>query len=243
MASICVHRATQTSPDSTPRHIRSRDDLQEGHRTDTELPRTAVIARLVPSPTLTCNSSGTAIAIPRTYRAHPPARWHRFVSIERREPLQTALQGTSARAMVFRKSADLPRTAVRARLVHGPYRAHPLARWHRFESIERPEPLQTALQGTSARAMIFRNSADLPHTALRAWLVHGPSLSCNSSGKAIAVLRASRAHPPARWHRFVSIERRQPLQTALQGTSARAMISRKTTGRPRTCHTRPSEPG
>ena len=87
MASICVHRATPTPPDSTPGHIGSRDDLQEARRPDTELPRTAVIARLVPSPTLTCNSSDKAIGLPEPYRAHPLARWHRFVSIERREPL------------------------------------------------------------------------------------------------------------------------------------------------------------
>ena len=53
----------------------------------------------------------------------------------------------------------------------------------------------------------------------------------------------SRAHPLARGHRFESIVRREPLQTALQGISARAMIGRKATGRPRTCHARPSEPG
>ena len=29
MASICVHRSTRTPPDSTPGHIRSRDDFQE----------------------------------------------------------------------------------------------------------------------------------------------------------------------------------------------------------------------
>ena len=29
MASICVHRAPRTPPDSTPGHIRSRDDLKE----------------------------------------------------------------------------------------------------------------------------------------------------------------------------------------------------------------------
>ena len=46
-------------------------------------------------------SSGTAIAILRACRAHRLARWHRFVSIERREPLQTSLQGTSVRAMIF----------------------------------------------------------------------------------------------------------------------------------------------
>ena len=32
MASICVHRASRTPPDSTPRHIRSHDGLQEDHR-------------------------------------------------------------------------------------------------------------------------------------------------------------------------------------------------------------------
>ena len=157
MASICVHRASRTPSDIAPRHIRSRDGLQEEPRPDTELPRTALRARLVHGPSLSCNSPGTAIAILRASRAHPLARWHRFVSIERREPLQTALQGISARAMIFRNSADLTRTALRARLVHGPslscnssgtriglpgpYRAHPLARWHRFVSIERREPL------------------------------------------------------------------------------------------------------
>ena len=189
MASICVHRASRNPPDSTPGHIRSRDVFQEDRRTDTELPHKALRAWLVHGTSLSCNSSDTAIALLRASRAHPPARWHRFVSIERREPLQTALQDTLTSAMFCRKIADLPRTC------------------HARSS----EP--------------------------------GPTLSCNSPGKAIAILRASRAHPPARWHRFVSIERRQPLQTALQGTSARAMISRKTTGRPRTCHTRPSEPG
>ena len=154
-----------------------------------------------------------------------------------RGPLQTSLQGTSARAMISRKNPDLPHTALSARLVPRPTlfcnssgtaiailrasRAYPLARWHRFESIERREHLQ----GTSARAMVCRKLADLPRTALRARLVPGPTLSCNSSGTAIAILMASRAHPFARWHRFVSIERRQPLQTALQGTSARAVAS------------------
>ena len=107
MASICVHRASRTPLDGAPRHIRSRDGLQEDSRPDTELPHTALRARLVPSPPLFCNSSGTAIAILRASRAYPLARWHRFVSIARREPLQTSLQGTSARAMVCRKIADL----------------------------------------------------------------------------------------------------------------------------------------
>ena len=32
MASICVHRASRTPPDSAPGHIRSRDALQEDYR-------------------------------------------------------------------------------------------------------------------------------------------------------------------------------------------------------------------
>ena len=36
MASICVHRAPRTPPDSTPGHILSRDDLREGGRTATQ---------------------------------------------------------------------------------------------------------------------------------------------------------------------------------------------------------------
>ena len=189
MASICVHRAPRTPPDSTPGHIGSLDVLQEARRTDTDLPHTAVRARFAPGPSRSCKSPGTAIAIPRASRAHQLARWHRFVS------------------------------------------------------IERCKPLQASLQGTSARAMIFRNSADLPRTALRARLVHGPSLSCNSSGTRIGLPGPSREHPPARWHRFESIERREPLQTALQGTSARAMFCRKKADLPRTCHARPSELG
>ena len=35
MASICVHRASRTPPDSTPGDIRSRGDLREGGRTAT----------------------------------------------------------------------------------------------------------------------------------------------------------------------------------------------------------------
>ena len=128
MASICVHRAPPTPPDSAPGHIRSHDGIDlcpssaanpsrqhskahplarwfagrppEGHLIDTDLPHKAVTARLVPGPTLSCNSSDKAIAILRASRAYPLARWHRFVSIERREPLQTALQGTSAHAMI-----------------------------------------------------------------------------------------------------------------------------------------------
>ncbi len=114
MAPICVHRAPRTPLDSTPGHIGSRDVLQEARRPDTELPHKAVRARLVPSPPLFCNSSDTAIAILRASRAHQLARWHRFVSIEHREPLQTALQGTLTRSMFCKKLAEDPRPARRS---------------------------------------------------------------------------------------------------------------------------------
>ena len=48
-----------------------------------------------------CNSPGTRIGLPGPSRAYQLARWHRFVSIAHREPLQTALQGTFACAMIF----------------------------------------------------------------------------------------------------------------------------------------------
>ena len=104
-------------------------------------------------------------------------------------------------------SCKSPGTAI---AILGISRASSLARWHRFVSIEHREPLQTSLQGTSARAMISRKNPDLPHTALRARLVPGPSRSCNSSGTAIAILGASR------------------------GISARAMICWKVSELPRT---------
>ena len=101
-----IHLTPESAFQGPPGHIRSRDVLQENRRTDTELPHKAVRARLVPRLSSSCNSSGTAIAIPRGSRAYPLARWHRFVSIERRDPLQTSLQGTSARAMFCRKNTE-----------------------------------------------------------------------------------------------------------------------------------------
>ena len=106
MASICVHRATRTPLDIASGHIGSRDVLQEARRTDIDLPHKALRARLVPGPTLSCNSSDKAIGLPGPSRAHRVARWHRFVSIERPEPLQTSLQGTSARSMFCRKNTE-----------------------------------------------------------------------------------------------------------------------------------------
>ena len=109
-----IHLTRQSPFYGPPGHIGSRDDLQEEPRPATELPHTAVRARLVPGPTRSRNSSGTAIAILGACRAHRLARWHRFVSIERPEPLQASLQGISARAMICRKNPNLPRTAVSA---------------------------------------------------------------------------------------------------------------------------------
>ena len=45
MASICVHRAPPTPSDSTPGHIRSRDDFQEFGRPATHGPQSLVRAR------------------------------------------------------------------------------------------------------------------------------------------------------------------------------------------------------
>ena len=92
-------------------------------------------------------SSGTAIAILGACRAHRLARWHRFVSIERSEPLQPALQGTFARAMIRRKTPNLPRTAVSA-LFH----AFLQFIWHGNRH-------STGLQGTFARAMVCKKLA------------------------------------------------------------------------------------
>ena len=100
-----------------------------------------VRARFVPGPSRSCNSSDTAIAIPRVSRAYRLARWHRFVSIERRQPLQTALQGISARAMVCRKVSELPRTAVSARSLTF------------LQFIWHGNRHSTGLQGIFARAM------------------------------------------------------------------------------------------
>ena len=87
MAPICVHRATRTPLDIAPGHIRSRGDLLEDHRPATDLPHKALRAWLVPRLSRSCNSSDKAIGLPGPSRAHRLARWHRFVSIERPEPL------------------------------------------------------------------------------------------------------------------------------------------------------------
>ena len=102
-----------------------------------------------------CNSPGTRIGLPGPSRAYQLARWHRFVSIAHREPLQTALQGTFARAMISRKITEDqrpathgPQSPVSARF--GPVKARPYAflkfTWH-------PNRPSRPLQGISARAM------------------------------------------------------------------------------------------
>ena len=103
--------------------------------------------------------------------------------------------------------------------------------------------IQYCVFRTSVRARILKFLSKPSPTPIYYPQVFASALSRNSPDKAIAFLRASRAYPLARWHQFVSIERREPLQTSLQGTSARAMIFRNSADLPRTCHTRPSEPG
>ena len=131
MASICVHRATRTPPDSTPGHIRSRDDLPEDRRPDTELPHTSLRARLVPNPSRSCNSSDKAIAIlgasrpyrlARCFAGRSPndielphtavrARSHTFLQfICHGNRHSTGLQGISARAMASICVHRAPRT-------------------------------------------------------------------------------------------------------------------------------------
>ena len=193
-----------------------------------DLPHTALRAltnRLVPGPTLSCNSSVTAIAIPRPSRAHQLARWHRFESIEHRKPLQIALQGTSARAMFCRKIAELtqnchtrPSEPGQSPLPHFP--AIHLTRQSPFYKppghIGSRDGIDLCSSSTAnpsrqrsrahrlARCFAGRppeghlTDTDLPHTAVRARLVPGPTLSCNSSGTAIAIPRVSKAHPLAR---------------------------------------------
>ena len=220
MASICVHRASRTPLDSPPGHIRSHDGLQEDHRPATH--SRAGPAFPFPANHLTRQSpfygppghidsrdginlcpSSTANPSRQPSRAHPLARWFagRTPTCHTR-PCRPCIPLSC-------KSPDKAIAILRA------CRAHPLAQWHRFVSIEHREPLQTALQGTSARTMICRKKADLPRTCHARPCRHCIPLSCNSSDKAIAFLRACRAYPLARWF----------------------------AGRSSTCHTRPSEPG
>ena len=95
-----------------------------------------------------CNSPGTRIGLPGPSRAYQLARWHRFVSIERREPLQTALQGTFARAMISRKITEDQRPATHD--PQSPVSAQTLAFLQFILHLNRPS---RALQGISARAM------------------------------------------------------------------------------------------
>ena len=105
---------------------------------------------------ISCNSSSTRIGLPGPSRAYQLARWHRFVSIERLEPLQTALQGTFARAMISRKITEDqrpathgPQSPVSARL--GPVKARPYAF---LQFTWQGNRHSKGLQGISARAMV-----------------------------------------------------------------------------------------
>ena len=96
-----------------------------------------------------CNSSGTRIGLPGPSRRYQLARWHRFVSIERLEPLQTALQGTFARAMISRKITEDQRPAT-----HGPQSPVSAQTLAFLQFIWHPNRPSRPLQGTSARAMV-----------------------------------------------------------------------------------------
>ena len=153
-----IHLAPQSPFYGPPGHIRSRDgtDLcpssaanpSRQHSRAYPLARcfarsspTCLARPSEPGPILSCNSPCTPIAFLPASRAHPLARWHRFVSIGNREPLQTSLQGISARAMFCRKVSELPRTAVQGLC--------PLflqITWHGNRHSR-------GLQGTSTRAM------------------------------------------------------------------------------------------
>ena len=143
----------------------------------------------VPGLSRSCNSSDKAIAFLGACRAHLLARWHRFVSIERREPLQTSLQGTSARAMISRKNPDMPHTAVRARS-------------HTFQNIIwHGNRHSRCLQAISACAMapicVHRAPRTPPdstpgHIRSRDGTDLCPSSTANPSR------HRSKAHPPAR---------------------------------------------
>ena len=119
-----IDRAHRTPLDNVPGHIRSRDNFQEEPRPATHGPQSSV-------------PHFSAIHLAR----------------------QSPFYGPPAHIRL-RDGIDLsPSSAANPSRQHS--RAHPLARWHRFESIERPEPLQTALQGKLTSAMFCRKKADL----------------------------------------------------------------------------------
>ena len=95
-----------------------------------------------------CNSPGTRIGLPGPSRAYQLARWCRFVSIERLEPRQTALQGTFARAMISRKITENQRPAT-----HGPQSPVSARTLAFLQFIWQGNRHFTGLQGIFARAM------------------------------------------------------------------------------------------
>ena len=149
---------TDLCPSSTANPSRHRSRAHQLARCFAGTTPTCHAQPSVPYSTLSRKSSGTAIAILGACRVHSLARWHRFVSIEHREPLLASLQGTFARAMICRKNPNLPRTAVSA-LFH----AFPQFIWHGNRHSR-------GLQGTSARAMasicVHRAPRTPPYIAL-----------------------------------------------------------------------------
>ena len=96
-----------------------------------------------------CNSPGTRIGLPGPSRAYQLARWHRFVSIAHSEPLQTAFQGTFARAMNCRKITEDQRPTT-----HGPQSPVSARSLAFLQFIWQGNRHSKALQGISARAMV-----------------------------------------------------------------------------------------
>ena len=116
MAPICVHRATRTSSDIAPRHIRSLDDFQEFGRAATHGPQSPVSAQ--PSALLQFiwhgNRHSTGFQGTLT-RAMAPICVHRA----RRTPPDSTPGHIRSRGDLLedhRPATDLPHKALRARL-------------------------------------------------------------------------------------------------------------------------------
>ena len=124
-----------------------------------------------------CNSPGTRIGLPGPSRAYQLARWHRFVSIERPEPRQTALQSTFARAMISRKITEDQRPST-----HGPQSPVSARTLAFLKFIWHPNRPSSALQGTFARAMVCRKIIEDQRPA-----THGPQSAV--SARSLAFLQ------------------------------------------------------
>ena len=239
MAPICVHRAPPTPPDSTPGHIRSRDVLQEARRPDTDLPHTAVRARshtllqftLHPNRLSTGlqGISARAMAPICVHRAPPTPPDSTPGHIRSRDVLQEARRPAS-----HGPQSPVPYFLAIHLAPQSPFYRPP-------GHIRSRDGIDLCPSGTANpsrhRSKAYRPARCFagrsPNCHARPYRASVPC-SCKSPGTAIAILGASRVHRLARWHRFVSIGRHKPLQTSLQGTSARAMIYRKNPDLPHT---------